>query len=357
MIRLFRRIDPFLLIPSLGLSGISFFVLASTGTSEYLHQAVFFALGLAAYLLFLSIDYRLWSRFSIIIYGLTLMFLVILFMLPEIRGAHRWVDFGLFILQPSEILKPLLMLVFAHVISRRDLGRTGNLFFLTAIFIPVAMLIFLQPDLGNTIVYGIFFFAMLIAGGLNLRYISLSLLTFTVFLPGLWLILKDYQKQRILSFLNPNIDPGGAGYNAIQSMIAVGSGGFWGLGLGRGTQSKLFFLPEYQTDFIFATIVESLGFIGGIILIILYLLLLIRILNICFSAEDTMGKVLSAGIFSQIFIQVFINMGMNLGILPITGITLPLVSAGGSSIISTFIALGILNSVAKRKKEIELVIH
>ncbi|KKS46770.1 hypothetical protein A3J20_06730 [Candidatus Gottesmanbacteria bacterium RIFCSPLOWO2_02_FULL_42_29] len=357
MKRFFNQLDPFLLIPSLGLAGISIFILASVGTNEFLAQSVFIIFGLLIYLIISTINYRIWSRFSVVFYLLTVFLLLILFFLPQIRGVHRWIDFGLFLLQPSEILKPILIVVFAYLISKRDLSRTGNLFFINCLFLPILILVFLQPDLGNTIVYAVFFLGMLLAGGISLSLVISGSILFTILTPAFWTFLKSYQKQRILSFFNPAIDPAGSGYNAIQSMIAVGSGGLWGLGLGRGTQSKLFFLPEFQTDFIFATLVESLGFIGGIVLIFLYFFLLVRILSIVFSAEDQMGKLISIGIFLQIFIQVFINIGMNLGILPITGITLPLVSSGGSSIISTFLSLGILNAIGKSRRENELVIR
>ena len=193
------------------------------------------------------------------------------------------------------------------------------------------------------------FLSMLILSGLSWIYLVGGIVLFFVFMPLLWMLLKDYQRARLLSFFNPYLDPQGTGYNAIQAMITIGSGGLWGLGLGRGTQSRLLFLPEYQTDFIFSSIVEVLGFFGGLVIIILYLILLTKIITVVFKTEDQFGQLIVIGVFTQLFIQVFINIGMNLGILPITGITMPLVSYGGSSIVSTFIGLGLVTSFIRFK--------
>lgn len=197
---------------------------------------------------------------------------------------------------------------------------------------------------------------MLVADGLPLLYLLGTFIIFGILMPVFWFILKDYQKARLISFLNPYTDPIGAGYNSIQSMIALGSGQLSGLGLGRGPQSHLLFLPEYHTDFVFASLGEELGFFGGLLVIIFYFILLGKILKTASTTQDDFGKLLIVGIFAQLFIQVFINIGMNLGLLPITGITLPLVSYGGSSIISTFIDLGLVAAVLRVSKSTKYIV-
>ena len=218
-------------------------------------------------------------------------------------------------------------------------------------------MIFQQPDLGNVLVYVGIFVSLLIVSGLHWFYFPAGALLFAVFLPLVWAFIKNYQRLRLVSFLNPYLDPRGTGYNAIQAMIAVGSGGLMGVGLGRGTQSRLLFLPEYQTDFIFSSIAEALGFVGGLFIIFLYFALLTKILTVTFKAEDRFGRYIAIGDFAQLFIQIFINIGMNLGILPITGITLPLISYGGSSVISTFIGLGLVTSISRMGNIKPLVIR
>src|SRR3989338_1015245 len=341
----FRRLDPFLLLPSLSISGISIFLLLSTSPNLAGPQLIYSLIGVFLYLMFTSLDIRFIPKYTFQFYIFSVIFLLIIFLLPQIRGAHRWIDFGFFILQPSEILKPLIIITFASFLSKDNQPGPVSIVGYTLGFLPFLVLIFLQPDLGNAIIYLSFFTGLLIISGVYISILLTGFLSFFTLLPGIWLILKDYQKQRLFSFINPNLDPSGAGYNAIQSMIAIGSGGLAGLGLGRGTQSRLLFLPEYQTDFIFASLVESLGFFGGFILLILYIIILVRILLIALNSEYRLGRLLAVGIFCQIFAQIFINIAMNLGLLPITGITLPLLSYGGSSLVSTYISLGLISSL------------
>jgi rod shape determining protein RodA len=212
-----------------------------------------------------------------------------------------------------------------------------------------------QPDLGNAIVYFSFWIVIIFISGFKVWLVPIIICLTVLFIPLFWRFLKDYQKERIVSFLNPQSDPLGIGYNAIQAMVAVGSGGFWGLGLGRGTQSHLLFLPEYHTDFIFASFSEEFGFIGVLLLIFLYCLILTRIIVIGINSQDKFGLLVSGGIFGVLFTQFFINVGMNIGLLPITGITLPLVSYGGSSLLSFAILLGIASNIAKNRKKDDLL--
>jgi len=340
-----KRLDLHLLFPALSISIISFFLLASSSHNLFLPQAIFTLVGLLFYFIVLSVDYELWPKFQYFFYLIILILLIVIFFFPQVRGTHRWIDFGVFILQPSEILKPLIILFYSSILAKNQKIDSFTLFKIILTFLPVIALIFLQPDLGNAIIYLSFFLGLMIIAGLNIFYLMLGSFSLLLFLPIIWLRLLDYQRQRLFSFINPRLDPLGAGYNAIQAVIAIGSGGLLGLGLGRGSQSRLLFLPEYQTDFIFAALVESLGLLGGIVLLVLYFLMLWHILQIALNSNNLLGRYIAIGIFCQIFSQVIINIGMNIGILPITGITLPLLSYGGSSIVSTYLSLGLINAI------------
>lgn len=354
--KLVARFNVGLLVPILGLIGISLSLIASTTPTFFVNQLGFFLLGFLLYIVFASIDFRLWVRFRWLFYLISLIFLSASFFGPEIRGAHRWVEVGIWQVQPSEVIKPFIVMVLAATLTLEKTSREKSLFWASVLLLPVLILIFKQPDLGNVVVYFFTFAALSIISGLPLVYILLGLVFFILILPGLWSILAHYQKNRLLAFINPAADPMGVGYNALQAVITIGSGQFFGRGLGRGTQSHLLFLPEYRTDFVFASVGEELGFLGGALIILFYFLLLGSILRISTQSNSNFGKLVTIGIFAQLFIQVFINIGMNLGLVPVTGITLPLVSSGGSSIISTFIGLGLVSSVDSLNKKNPLVI-
>ena len=253
-------------------------------------------------------------------------------------------------MQPSELIKPFFAIIFASLFSQSKEKSFGLVLKPLLFFLPIIILIFKQPDLGNVLVYSFIFILMTVMSGLPFKYIFAGLGSFLLLFPSIWLFLKQYQRIRILSFLDPKSDPIGAGYNALQAIIAIGSGRITGLGLGRGTQSHLLFLPEYHTDFVFASIGEELGLMGTGMVIIFYFILLGRILMIANSQNNRFAVLLAIGLFAQLFIQVFINIGMNLGILPITGITLPMLSYGGSSVISTFASLGLVVSISRSSK-------
>lgn len=262
-------------------------------------------------------------------------------------------EIGTFRLQLSEILKPFLILTFAGFLRLSPsigLNRLASILILASI--PL-FLIFKQPDLGNTIIFLLILTSLLFIGGLRWFLMLGLLIVSSGAIPLLGRFLKDYQRERITSFLNPQSDPLGTGYHLIQAMVTVGSGQIFGRGLGLGTQSHLQFLPEQHTDFIFASLSEELGFLGAVLLIVLYGLLLWKILNIAKNSKDPFGILISAGIFAMLLAQIGINIGMNVGLLPITGVTLPLISYGGSSIISTMISLGVIESIAKGKKREE----
>jgi rod shape determining protein RodA len=340
-----------LLLLYLGCFGL--FLLLTIGFDVFLQQLVYLIAGFILILLCSKIDSILLWWFAPIAYVAGTIFLLLSYFGPHIRGATRWILVGPIQLQPSELAKPFFLLAFSYLITRYSPRKIQNIPLHLILFLIPFLLVFRQPDLGSSIVYGCFWIAMMLAGGLPLSLFITVLVCLALLLPGVWMILLPYQKDRILTFLNPSMDPSGAGYNALQAMIAVGSGQFIGRGLGRGTQSHLRFLPEHHTDFIFATLVEELGFIGGILLLAGYAALLFRIIQPFFRGirQEAGIFVYSLGLFAMLLSQIFINTGMNVGLIPITGITLPFVSYGGSSILSSTIAFGFLWALHRGKTE------
>ncbi len=343
-----RLIIPILIIFSLSLS-----ILFSISPRLAWAQLGYFLLGLLLFSIFSNFNYLhhqpLINHYSF----LSLLLLVFPFIFGAVtRGSVRWIQLGSLTLQPSEIIKPFLILIFAHTLS-----KTPRYFIYFLSLIIPTILIFKQPDLGSTLVVVVIWLGIWLASDLP-KYL---LLIFSLILAGLspliYLLLKPYQKLRISSFLNPFADPKGSGYQVIQSTIAVGSGKLLGRGLGLGTQSQLNFLPERHSDFIFASLAEELGLFGSMILILAIFFLLKRLLVIASKAPDKFSQLISIGVFSMIFFQSAVNIGMNLGLLPITGITLPLVSAGGSSMLSIMIALGLVSNISSttiNKKGLEI---
>lgn len=275
----------------------------------------------------------------------TLLLITVLFGV-EVRGARRWIEVISLRAQVSELFKPFFLLITASLLTRvrylnfREVVRS-------AVYVIVPLfLIFRQPDLGNTILYVFVFISLLYAAGSSTR-IFVYLFGFVLLAsPFIWGVLKEYQRQRIIGFLNPTADPLGVTYNLHQSIIAAGSGGFFGKGLGLGTQSRFQFLPEFHTDFAYASLVEQFGFAGGVVVLILFAVLIYRLLRRLQSRRDDMFVTLYiTGTVLFITYSLFINIGMNLGILPITGISLPLISYGGSSLVATIIMLGLALSL------------
>lgn len=349
--------DPLILVPVAGLSTMSLSILVSTTPRLFWYQAIFFLVGLVLYILFSAVDARIWARYVWILYALSVLALLTSYFGPSVRGASRWIEFGNIRIQPSELIKPFMTLVLAWVMTRKPYFTYGAFFLAAALFLPVAFLIFHQPDLGNVLVFVGVLIAMVLMGGMSWRVVASVACIAVVLMPVFWTVLRPYQRQRIMTFINPHVDPIGTGYNALQAMIALGSGQLYGQGLGRGTQSHLLFLPEYHTDFVFASLGEELGFIGSSLVLGFYMLLLGRILWIACDSQDAFIRLFTIGIFAQLFIQVFINIGMNIGVVPITGITLPLVSYGGSSILSIMIGLGLVVSLRHPRRSNPLVIR
>ncbi len=290
----------------------------------------------------IDVSLLVWLAPLAYVFGIVLLF--ISYFGPVIRGARRWILIGSSQLQTSELAKPLFLLAYAWLIARLPPKTARNVAIHAVVFFLPFLLVFKQPDLGTGLVYAFSWLAMMIAGGFPVRWFIVLIFIGSIFMPFGWGRLHDYQQARIQTFLNPALDPKGAGYNAVQSMIAVGSGQLFGRGLGRGTQSHLRFLPEYHTDFIFATLVEELGLAGGILLLVFYGAILLRILLPLLrgAIDHIIPFVYAVGLALMLLSQVFINAGMNMGMIPITGITLPFVSYGGSSILSIAISFGFL---------------
>jgi rod shape determining protein RodA len=302
---------------------------------------------------------RLWDV-TYVIYGMAVFLLLLVYVLGIVRlGAQRWLRFGGFNFQPSEMAKLVMTIFLARYFSRKSADDAslsvnrfgivrGLLLPLFFVIIPVGLIIE-QPDLGSGILVLCLFFAMLFLSGVKLRYILLVVVSAGVCVPVVWHFLREYQKERLMVFLNPNIDPLGAGYTVIQSKIAIGSGKFLGKGWLLGTQSQLHFLPESHTDFIFATFAEEWGFVGCAVLLCLYAYLIIKGIAIASTTGDHFGRLLASGISLMLAIQVFVNIAMNLGLAPVVGVPLPLMSYGGSSLFVTFISLGILVNIDRKR--------
>ena len=341
------NIDWGLLAPVIVLVILSLTTLFSIDFSLFKSQLVFCIIGIFAFLFFSQANYKSIKIYSTPIYVISIVLLLIVLIIgAETRGSVRWLEFLGFRIQFSEILKPFLAISLSSYLSYRNNYSFKTMFLTTCFLLPLFFLLFLQPDLGNALIYLMVTLITFIIFGFPLRFFLPGLIFATIISPIIWNFLHPYQRERILTFLNPN-DPQGTSYNVIQSIIAVGSGMLIGRGLGLGTQSGLRFLPERHTDFIFATLSEELGMVGGILVVLTFAFLLYRIFIIFNNQEDLFGKIFSIVAFFLIFFQFFINIGMNIGILPIVGITLPFISYGGSSLLSNFILLGILSAINK----------
>lgn len=346
-----------LVVVTLALAGFSLALIWSTNQNFFTSQLIFFIIGFLFFFFISQFDSDSIKSLAIPFYIFSLVLLLLSLLNSEIRGASRWIEIFGIGMQPSELVKPLMIVSFAYFMTQTNLSNLISLVKYILLFILPVVIIFFQPDLGNVIIYCLFLTGMLLSSKLNIKVIVSVVLLVVLTSPLLWGILREYQRARILSFLSPENDPQGAGYNAIQAMIAVGSGGLFGQGLGRGTQSHLRFLPENHTDFIFASLSEELGLLGALLLLFFYAYIFIKFLKFASETTDRFQYLVIIGIFTQILSQVFINISMNIGIIPITGITLPLLSSGGSSIISTFISLGVFVCLKKDKQRIPLVIR
>ncbi len=354
----FRYFDLFMFSSSILLLVLGLLMIYSTTLSSPSNlmprQLAYSVVGLAIFFGLAFFDYRnlkkaTWWLYLLIIASL----LAVWFIGRNIRGSTRWIDLGIFRLQPAEFAKLIMVIIMAKYLDTSgEKLKSFRYIILSAIYVAIPMgLILIEPDLGSALVVFFVWFAMLLVSKMNKKHLLTVLVGILILGIAAWFFaLKDFQKNRIYTFLDPNNDPRGRGYNVLQSIIAVGSGGLWGRGVGRGLQSQLKFLPERQTDFIFASTAEELGLIGSLFILLMFVVLLYRLLKIAQHSRDNFGMYLSLGIFFMLLVQIIINIGMNIGILPVTGIPLPFLSYGGSSLITTFGSLGLAQSVVARQK-------
>ena len=359
--RLFEHFDMVLMLLIFLVCIMAFFNLYSAsfppkgyGTSPYIKQGYFFLMGFAAFVFIISFDYHELHSWNYPFYGIMVLLLLVAFVAGDAAGgAQRWINLGFFKLQPSEPAKLILVITLASYYSRKEIndGYTIKDLLIPVILTAIPfLLILLEPDLGTALMLGIIFVSMTVFVKLRMStYAIMGSLALAAVVFAWEQLLKPYQKQRIQTFLNPENDPMGHGYQILQSKIAVGSGGRFGKGYMEGTQGHLHFLPERHTDFAFAVWGEEWGFAGSVIFIATYFLLLLWGLYVAMYAKDRFGVLLAYGVVMLIFWQAVINLFMIMGFLPVVGIPLPLVSYGGSSLLTTMLGLGLLMNVRMRR--------
>lgn len=350
-----RKISYTLLVNAVILLGISLISIYSTTAHRTLgffyREIIFGLIGIVAYVVFSVIDYRFYSKYSKLIYILNILILIAVFIFGTKRlGAQRWIDLGFIVVQPSEFSKVMIILTFSdYLVGKYSKNRNDGfkkLFISFLHIVPIFLLVAKQPDLGTSLSLVFIYMVILFINGINWRVIASLFVGVASFVPIAYnFLLKPYQRQRILTFLNPEADLLGSGWNVTQSKIAIGSGGIYGKGLLNSTQSKLRFLPESHTDFIGSVYLEETGLVGGIILLLIYATLIFQIIHIGDKAKDEFGKLLCYGVAGVFLFHVIINLGMVMGIMPVTGKPLLIMSYGGSSLILSFIMLGIVQSV------------
>ncbi|MDC3138600.1 rod shape-determining protein RodA [Candidatus Pelagibacter sp.] len=354
-----KNLDYILLISVILLSVLSVFIMYSTDGGEILFHtknhfvklAVFFPLMI--FVAFFNIKF--WHNVSYIIYFIVMLLLIyVSYFGIKSSGSQRWMDLYLFVLQPSELMKIAIIMCLAKYYHRLKIENVNSFtsitIVLSIILIPIIFVI-AQPDLGTSILIALSGLIILWLGGMKIKYFIYSFITFLISLPFIISFLKPYQKLRILTFLDPDRDPLGAGYQIIQSKIAIGSGGLSGKGFLKGTQSYLDFLPEKHTDFIFTLFSEEFGFIGSVGLLILYSIIIFRILRIGAISRSNFARLFCFGYAFAIFIYIVVNLSMVLGLLPIVGSPLPIMSYGGSSMLATMIGFGIVLSAKINHKQ------
>lgn len=356
ILRLPKQIDWSLYLAALalvvfGIAVISSLTLAASADLVS-NQLVFAVVGVVLAVVLTFLDYRTFKAIAYYLYGAGLVGLILVLVLgSKAFGATRWIDLGLFQFQPSELVKPILIMSLAKLFSERAATAATVLVVAAATLLPVALVI-KQPDLGTAGILLVTALAMTVVKGIPRQFWAVGVIILLLVIPLLISSLRPYQRERLKAFVNPAADPLGSGYNVKQSLIAVGSGGIYGRGLGQGSQSQLQFLPVAHTDFIFAGVAEATGFIGSILLLGLLLLLMFRVANIARLAQDDFGYYFAFGIAFLYFLQSSINIGVNLGLLPTTGVPLPFVSYGGTQIITSLASVGILQSIYLRHKKI-----
>ena len=342
---------------TLSLIGI-FLIYSSTHETFFSHQAnlpfkqmLWLVLGFTALTVAYRSDYHVLISLAYPLYIITALLLILVLLFGQTRwGAQRWLQIGGFALQPSEFCKISLILVLAYQLERRkgNLSQISSLALPTLALLLPMLLIFKQPDLGTAAILFPIYLGMLYLSGVRTKHLLWIIALVLLLLPIFWFFLKDYQQARLLVFFKPNSDPLGAGYSIIQSKIAIGSGGLLGQGWLAGTQTHLHFLPEHHTDFIFSVLGEEWGFLGTSLILGLYAVLVVQGLKICFNARDSLGSLLAGGIVVFFITQILINIGVTVGIMPATGIPLPFLSYGGSSLLVSLFCIGILLNIQSK---------
>lgn len=320
--------------------------------SYFFRQLTWFCAAFIVMLLVVRVSYQKFIDISYIIYAINVLLLLMVLVIGHVRlGAQRWFSIGGFAFQPSEFIKISLILALANYIgsNKSSMEDFGKIVVPSLLLAVPFILVVVQPDLGTALLLLPIFFSMLLVGGVRVKYIVGMIFMGIMCVPFFWHFLREYQRQRLLVFINPNVDPLGAGYTIIQSKIAVGSGGLIGKGWLSGTQNQLNFLPERHTDFIFSVIGEEWGFLGAVVLLLCYFLIIKRAFNIAELTSDMYGKSIATGIAVMMSLQVVINIAMTIGLMPVVGIPLPFVSYGGSSLITNMIAVGLLLNISMRR--------
>ncbi|MBD3282455.1 MAG: rod shape-determining protein RodA [Candidatus Portnoybacteria bacterium] len=357
---IFKKVDWVLIVSIFLLCLIGLFSIYSTSFEKkevfFYKQILFIGLGFLIMIILTTIDYRFFRNHPsllIIFYFIgALLLLFVLIFGKEVRGAASWFRLGIFSFEPVEVIKIIMLLIMAQYFSIRhiELYRIRHIIISGLYtFIPI-MLVFLQPDFGSASILVFLWIGIMIVAGIKIRQLLILFLIGIIILSIAWFfILKPYQKERVVSFLNPYIDPLGSGYHRIQSVIAIGAGGLWGRGVGHGSQSQLSFLPEQHTDFIFSSIAEEFGFLIVFLIFILYAIIFLRIIKISMISNNNFARLFCVGALIIFLFQTLVNVGMNLGIMPIAGISLPFISYGGSNLIVNFAIIGIIQSIIVRR--------
>lgn len=336
--------DPQIFVSMLILVFISLYILNSFSPDIFPQYYFYVGFSFLAFYIFYAVGFEIIKYFSFHLYVISIVLLVLTLVIGQVtRGAIRWIPIGNFAFQASEVVRPFIILYFAKLVSEYK-GGVRNLLIIAATGLIPVVLIAIQPSFGVSVITLIGLIFIFFIKILNRKNILILLLVVLLSIPGAWFTLKPYQKERITGFFNYETDPRGTGYNAIQSIISVGSGGILGRGFKKGFQTQLEYLPEKHTDFVFAGISEEIGFIGAFSVLTLLYLIYFRMFRFAFKSKDEVYRYFAIGLVIIFLVETIINVGMNLGILPITGLPLPLVSAGGSSMLSSLISISLILS-------------
>lgn len=365
MHRYLRNLDWILIWTVLLLTGIGMVLIASathgdalvSGSNRFVQrQGLFLLVDVLLAVGIISLDYHSLKRIALPLYGFTVLLLLgVMFFGHASLGAQRWIQIGSVTFQPSEFSKAFMIVCLAAFLDERsEYLEQWKDFIPACLFMVIPFVLVLrQPDLGTALVFVAIAFSMFWVCGFKLKWIGVLAGVFACAAPVLWRLLHEYQRNRIRVFLDPELDPFGAGYHVIQSKIAIGSGMLWGKGFMQGTQSQLDFLPENHTDFIFAVAGEEFGFVGAVVILLLYLVLIWRGLTIALNAEDRFGMLLATGITGMYLFHVLVNVGMTIGIMPVTGVPLPFLSYGVSSLTTNMLLAGVLLNINVRHTRLQ----